>query len=194
MNACHRASWFPPLILCCALLAPAAAAPAADTKREGELLYLQMHKVLSHPRCVNCHPKDDTPKQGEAARVHVPPMTRGPQSHGPAGLQCGACHQEQNNAASGVPGAPHWHLAPRSMAWQGLSAGELCRALTDRKRNGNRSIEATVKHLSEDSLVAWAWNPGTDASGKAREPVPVPREEFIKTVQAWAKLGAVCPK
>jgi cytochrome c553 len=194
MDAYHRASWISSLIFCCTFLSSAVSAQGMDARRESEQLYLQMHKVLSHPRCVNCHPKDDTPKQGEAARVHVPPMTRGPQSHGPAGLQCGACHQEQNNAASGVPGAPLWHLAPRSMAWRGLSAGELCRALIDRKKNGNRSIEATVKHLSEDALVAWAWHPGTDASGKAREPVPVPREEFIKTVQAWAKLGAVCPK
>ncbi len=183
-----------PLMACGLLLQTAAFAQGADAKRESEQLYLQMHQVLGHPRCVNCHPKDDMPKQGDAPRVHVPPMTRGPQSHGPAGLQCAACHQESNNLTSGVPGAPHWHLAPKSMGWQGLSAGGLCRALTDRKNNGNRDVAAIVKHLSEDSLVAWAWNPGVDASGKAREAVPVPREEFIKVVQAWARTGAACPK
>src|SRR5687768_7582662 len=194
MNTRRRASWVLPLLTCCALQLQAVAAQAADTRRESEQHYLQMHKVLSHPRCVNCHPKDDSPRQGEQARIHVPPIVRGEQGKGPAGLECSACHQEQNNAASGVPGAPHWHLAPGSMAWEGLSAGELCRALIDRKKNGNRSVEATVKHLTEDALVAWGWNPGTDASGTAREPVPVTRAEFDRSVRAWAGLGAACPR
>ena len=196
MHGC-RLSALVLMILCCSLPVPIAGAQAPQAeagRREAEQLYLQMHKVLGHPRCVNCHPRDDTPRQGEGARIHVPPIARGPKGDGPAGLQCNSCHQDKNDAASGVPGAPHWHLAPRSMAWQGLSAGELCRALLDRKKNGNRSVEATVKHLTEDALVAWGWNPGTDAAGRARDPVPMSREEFNKTVQAWARLGAACPK
>lgn len=194
MNAHRRASWITPLALCCTFQLAATTAQGADARREGEQLYLQMHKVLGHPRCVNCHPKGDTPRQGEQARLHVPPIARGPHGMGPAGLQCSACHQDSNNAASGVPGAPHWQLAPRSMAWENLSPGELCRALLDRKKNGNRSLDATVKHLTADELVAWGWNPGADASGKLREPVPVPKEEFVRIVNAWAKLGAACPK
>jgi len=149
--------------------------------------------VLSHPRCVNCHPKDDTPKQGLAQRVHSPPITRGPQDNGPLGLPCSACHTDANYDPARVPGAPGWHLAPASMAWEGKSPGELCRAMTDRSKNGNKSLEATVKHLTDDKLVAWGWAPGIDVYGRARQPVPVPKAEFNRIVTAWAQSGAACP-
>ncbi len=193
----HGMSWIAALLWCSAFQSPVMAQgtdAAAARQREGEQLYLKIHGVLTHPRCLNCHPKGDSPRQGDAARVHVPPIARGPRDAGPVGLECSACHQSQNNPASGVPGAPQWHLAPRSMAWEGLSAGELCRAILDRKRNGNKSLEATVHHLTKDELVDWGWQPGTDASGRPRAPVPMSKDEFVKTVNAWAKLGAVCPR
>ena len=114
-----------------------------STTAESVRLYMQMHTVLSHPRCVNCHPRDDTPKQGLDQHVHSPPISRGPHDRGPLGLPCSACHTDANYDPGGVPGAPNWHLAPASMAWEGKSAGELCRALTDRSKNGNRNLQAT---------------------------------------------------
>ncbi len=172
-----------------------AQAPAsqADTKAEGIRLYMQMHAVLSHPRCVNCHPRDDRPKQGLDQHVHSPPMTRGPQDRGPLGLPCAACHTDANFDPGRVPGAPNWHLAPASMAWEGKSAGELCRALTDRSKNGNRDLQATVRHLTEDKLVAWGWEPGIDVYGNPRQPVPMPKAEFNRIVAAWAGAGGACP-
>jgi len=169
-----------------------------STTAESIRLYMQMHEVLSHPRCVNCHPRDDTPrddtpKQGLDQHVHIPPITRGPHDRGPLGLACSACHTDANYNPGGVPGAPSWHLAPASMAWAGKSAGELCRALTDRSRNGNRNLKATVEHLTEDKLVAWGWEPGIDIYGKPREPVPVPKAEFDRIVMAWANAGGACP-
>ncbi len=164
--------------------------PAAQA--EGEKLYLQMHRVLVHPRCLNCHPKGDSPRQGISMQLHTPPITRGAGGMGPAGLQCPACHQQKNYAASGAPGAPGWHLAPQ--VWEGKTPGELCRSILDRRTNGNKSLEEIVKHLTQDELVAWGWAPGKDVSGKEREPVPVPKPEFNRIVQAWAKLGAVCPQ
>ena len=160
---------------------------------ESVRLYMQMHAVLSHPRCVNCHPRDDRPKQGLDQHVHNPPITRGPQDRGPLGLSCSACHTEANYNPGGVPGAPNWHLAPASMAWEGKSAGELCRALTDRSKNGNRNLQATVEHLTEDKLVAWGWEPGINVYGKPRQPVPVPKAEFNRIVMAWANAGGAYP-
>jgi hypothetical protein len=174
----------------------AAAQPAApaEARGESEQLYMRMHQVLTHPRCLNCHPKGDSPKQGELRRIHMPPITRGPADNGPLGLQCAACHQTRNYAASGVPGAPNWHLAPLAMAWEDKTPGELCRLLLDKSKNGNRDLSATVKHLTEDELVAWGWEPGTDNSGNARAPVPIPKPEFNRIVREWARLGAACPK
>ena len=165
----------------------------SSSAAESLQLYRQMHAVLSHPRCVNCHPKDDTPKQGLDGHVHSPPITRGPENSGPPGLPCKACHNDANFDAGRVPGAPNWHLAPASMAWEGKSAGELCRAMTDRNRNGNRNLQATVKHLTDDKLVAWGWTPGIDVYGKPREPIPMPKPEFDRIVIAWAKTGGARP-
>jgi hypothetical protein len=78
-----------------------------------------------------------------------------------------------NNPTSGTPGAPHWSLAPASMLWQGLSAGELCRVLKNPTLNGNRSPEALIEHMEQDRLVQWGWNPG-----RGREPVPIAHKEF----------------
>ena len=48
------------------------------------------------------------------------------------------------------------------MAWEGLSDGELCRALNDPKTKP-RGPKLVVKHLTSDPLVQWAWNPGSRA-------------------------------
>lgn len=164
-----------------------------NSTAESVRLYMLIHTVLSHPRCVNCHPRDDTPKQGLDQHVHNPPITRGPHDRGPLGLSCAACHTDDNYDPGGVPGAPNWHMAPASMAWEGKSPGQLCRALTDRSKNGNRNLQATVEHLTDDKLVAWGWEPGIDVYGKPREPVPMPKSEFNHIVMAWAETGGACP-
>ena len=165
----------------------------ASSVAESIQFYRQMHAVLSHPRFVNCHPKDDTPKQGLDGHVHSPPITRGQANSGPPGLPCNACHNDANFDPGRVPGAPNWHLAPASMAWEGKSAGELCRTMTDRKKNGSRALKATVKHLTEDKLVAWGWAPGINVYRNPREPVPLPKAEFDRVVAAWANTGTACP-
>ncbi len=58
---------------------------STDANRMAESIqfYRQMHAVLSHPRCVNCHPKDDSPKQGLDGHIHSPHITRGPENNQP---------------------------------------------------------------------------------------------------------------
>ena len=105
-------------------------------------------------------------------------ITRGVDDKGAIGARCVACHRDENND-TGVPGAPHWQLAPLSMGWQGLSVGELCTVLKDPKLNGNRTLADLIKHMDEDKLVLWGWGPGKDIDGKDREPVPIPHAEFV---------------
>jgi hypothetical protein len=109
-----------------------------------------------------------------------------------AGFHCETCHSSVNNAASGTPGAPDWHLAPRSMAWQGLSAAARCRELTDPQRNGHRSGAAIIDHL-HTGLVRWAWNPGVDQHGRPRTKPPVGYAEFLAAATRWVASGAACP-
>lgn len=164
-------------------------------KESADTPFDKMMAVLTHQRCVNCHPSGDKPRKGDDSHTtRALGIARGTDGHGLEGLQCNACHQDTNNDYSGVPGAPHWALAPQTMAWEGLSRVEIAKSLLDRSKNGERSLEDIVKHLTEDELVLWAWNPGVDAEGNPREAVPVPKEEFIVAVKEWAANGALIPE
>lgn len=150
-----------------------------------------MMKVLTHPRCVNCHPSDNVPKQGDDSHPHRFDITR---ANAVGATNCNTCHQASNNDFSGVPGAPDWALAPHAMRWEGLSAVEIARSMMNRETNGNRSAEDIMHHLTEHELVLWAWEPGVDANGTPREAPPVPKDEYIKAVKKWIDLGAIIPE
>jgi len=153
-----------------------------------------MMSVVTHKRCMNCHPSGDRPRQGEDSHLHNFNVQRGPDNHGVKGLQCATCHQKENNEYSGVPGAPHWGLAPLSMAWEGLSRTEIARSFLSRENNGGKSLEETVKHMTEDELVLWAFTPGVDDEGNMREVPPASEAAFVAAVKAWAAAGAVVPE
>ncbi len=163
-------------------------------KTASEEAFTKMMKVLTHKRCVNCHPAGNRPLQGEDSHIHNFNVLRGPDDHGVAALKCKSCHQEQNNDFSGVPGAPEWALAPLKMAWEGLNRVEIARSMMNPENNGGRTLEETVKHLTEHKLVLWAWEPGIDAAGNPREKPPVSKEEYIKAVKEWAAAGAIIPE
>lgn len=152
-------------------------------------MFAPIATVLEHPRCMNCHPRGDIPLQTDARRVHQMNIVRGPDDQGAPGAPCAACHGEANHAVSGVPGAPHWQLAPLSMGWQGLDRGALCRVLVDPATNGGRDIAALVEHMSADPLVLWGWAPGSD-----RAPVTPAHPEFVVALEAWADAGGPCPE
>ena len=154
----------------------------------------KMMAVLTHKRCVNCHPSDDHPRQGEDSHVHNFGVMRGEDNHGMAALRCESCHQHENNNYSGVPGAPEWSLAPIKMAWDGLSRVEIAKSMLNPENNGGRTLDEIVEHLTEHELVLWAWEPGVDSEGNPREKPPVPKEEYIKAVKEWAAAGAVIPE
>jgi hypothetical protein len=148
----------------------------------------QMTKVLQSPRCLNCHPGDDRPHQGQDMHAHIMNVGRGPNDHGNVGMKCATCHQDANNEVSGIPGAPKWALAPKSMAWLGLSKHDLCLAIKDVNKNGGMSLEKLVHHNGEDTLVGWAWHPG-----HGREPAPGTQKAFGALTKMWVDSGAQCP-
>jgi len=153
----------------------------------------KMMKVLTHKRCVNCHPNDNIPKQGEDSHPHYFDMERGQDNLGFQATKCTTCHQSENNNYSGVPGAPEWSLAPASMFWEGLSRTEIAKSMMDPIRNGNRTPEETMHHLTEHELVLWAWEPGVNAEGVPRELPPIPKDEYIAAVKKWFEEGHVIP-
>lgn len=163
-------------------------ASIGDASARSAALFTELGKVLTHPRCLNCHPAGDYPRQGDVSRLHQPPVERGPDGFGLPAMRCPICHQQVNFDPGGVPGNPIWRLAPREMGWEGKTLGEICAQIKDPARNGNRSLEALVEHIGEDELVGWAWAPGY-----GRQPAPGTQEEARALVEAWVKTGAVCP-
>jgi hypothetical protein len=170
------------------LATPESFASTADTQARSAAMFAELGKVLTHPRCVNCHPAGDRPHQGDLGRLHQPPVERGADGFGLAAMRCPICHQQANFDPGRVPGHPEWHLAPRGMAWEGKTLGEICAQIKDRERNGGRSLEELVHHIGTDSLVGWAWAPGFD-----RRPAPGTQKEAGALAEAWVKTGAVCP-
>jgi hypothetical protein len=170
------------------LAAPESFAGIVDTNARSAALFTELGKVLTHPRCVNCHPAGDRPHQGEQGRLHQPPVARGLDGHGVPTMRCSTCHRNANFEPGRVPGHPEWHLAPREMAWEGKTLAEICMQIKDPARNGNRKVEEIVTHIGTDTLVGWAWAPGF-----GRAPAPGTQRRAGALVEAWVSTGAVCP-
>ncbi len=161
----------------------------ASQEERSLALFLEAGKVLTHPRCVNCHPAGDRPLQGNDGHLHQPMVVRGDGGLGATGMRCYTCHGQQNYDPARMPGNPQWHLAPIEMAWQGRTLGQICEQIKDRARNGDRDMTALIAHMGEDDLVGWGWNPGV-----GRTPAPGTQKQFGMLIKAWAETGAACPK
>ena len=164
----------------------------SDEAARSVALFEEMGKVLTHPRCVNCHPRGNTPLQGEAMQAHQPPVARGEADFGMPGMRCNTCHGAANMtfAAGGgsIPGNPNWHLAPAEMAWQGKSLADICALLKDESRN-RMTLAKLADHNASDALVGWGWQPG-----EGRAPAPGTQELFGALTKAWINTGAHCPQ
>jgi len=157
-------------------------------------LFTEAGKVIQSPRCLNCHPVQRAPTQGDDLHPHNPPMVAGDSGHGPAGMPCFSCHTQANVPTWGqdiksIPGDPKWALAPAEMAWQGKSLGAICGQIKNSATNGGRSLAEIHHHVAEDHLVGWGWNPGA-----GRVPAPGTQAQFGELIKAWIDTGAKCPK
>ena len=170
------------------LATPERFAEIADTAARSAALFTEAGKVLAHPRCVNCHPAGDRPRQGDVQRLHQPPVARGEDGFGLPAMRYQICHQTANFEPAGVPGNPAWHLAPHEMAWEGKTLAQICEQIKDPARNGGRSLEDIVHHVGGDPPVGWAWAPGGD-----RTPAPGTQALAGALLDAWVKTGSACP-
>jgi cytochrome c5 len=177
------------------LRAPSDFANIQDTAARSKALFTESTKVITSPRCMNCHPAGNHPLQGDDKHVHEPPVARGPAGTGVAGNTCAGCHNERNftlpvpaSTYESIPGHPRWGLAPVEMAWEGKSVSEICTQLKDKARNGGRDLALLHEHVAKDDLVAWGWNPGP-----GRNPAPGTQQRLGELIQAWIDAGAHCP-
>ena len=163
-----------------------------DDSIRSSAIFEEIGKVLRHPRCLNCHPRNDRPRQGDNMAAHQPPVIRGPGGLGAPGMRCSTCHGTDNVAyesgEGSMPGHLPWLLAPSSMGWKNKSLSDICRQMKDPTRNGDRTLEELYDHNRDDGLVGWAWDPG-----KGRTPAPGSQELFGALTRAWIDSGAYCP-
>jgi len=160
-----------------------------DKRARSMALFQEAGKVIQSPRCLNCHPVTDRPRQGDDMHIHEPPVQRGAGGMGASGMRCFTCHGAANFDPGKIPGNSKWMLAPASMAWVGKSLGHICAQIKDPARNGGKTMHQLVEHMAHDELVGWGWHPGV-----GRTPAPGTQEEFGALIKAWAESGAYCPK
>jgi mono/diheme cytochrome c family protein len=153
--------------------------------------FLQVYRVLTSPRCQNCHPAGDAPLQGDDSHVHLQNVKRGPDGHGVYGMRCDTCHQIANLPGVHMPpGNPRWGLPSpeHKMVFVGRSPAQLCAQIKDPKQNGGRSFDALIDHIANDDLVGWGWNPG-----EGRTLPPLSRPDTVAQLKIWIAGGAACP-
>jgi hypothetical protein len=167
----------------------------APTAEAGLAAFETVRGVLQHARCQNCHPRGDTPLQGDEGHLHNQNVLRGPDGHGMVGERCTTCHGPMNPPDSygehTPPGVSTGWRMPKPeqrLVFVGVAPGALCEQIKDPARNGGKNMAALREHL-DDPLVTWAWTPGL-----GRKPPPVSRQAFLDAWTTWASAGAPCPK
>lgn len=167
----------------------------SSSAQAGLAAFETVRSVLQHPRCQNCHPRDDAPLQGDDGHPHTQNVLRGSDGHGMVGERCTTCHGPMNPpdsyGAHTPPGvATGWRMPKpeERLVFVGVAPGALCEQIKDPKRNGGKDMAALRAHL-DDPLVTWAWAPGF-----GRTPPPITRQAFLDAWTTWANAGAPCPK
>ena len=172
--------------------AHAAKSAAKPDASASSAAFVQVHRVLTSPRCQNCHPAGEAPLQGDDSHAHMQNVIRGKDGHGVYGMRCNTCHQDKNLPGAHMPpGNPKWALPPpeHKMVFVGRSPAELCKQIKDPKQNGGRTLDQIFHHIADDDLVGWGWDPG-----EGRTLPPLSRPETVAQLKIWIDGGAACPQ
>ena len=140
--------------LLCGFLTLAANLATAQPAPDGTAAWDKIARVLTSPRCLNCHPRDDLPTQGETMKRHrVAAPRRGPYNHGVPAMRCSTCHQEANQEIART-------------GWK----------VRERTRAAGRSAALRSKLIARQSIFAFS-APRSDSAATASSPLPPMRAE-----------------
>ena len=155
-------------------------------------IFTEIGKVLTNPRCMNCHPAGDHPLQGAEHREHSPPVWRGESGAGVPGASCAMCHTESNFT---LHEAATLSKHPRKSA---LAA----RAVVDElgRKNARRHLSAIERYKTamagaisqrcRSMLPRMTWWPG----GGTPDQVANPRRAVRKRPVLWFKPGSIAER
>ena len=154
----------------------------ADEGQRSQAYFTEFGKVLTHPRCLNCHPAGDRPHQGEHGRLHQPPVERGLDGFGYVSRRCPICHQQANFDPGRMPGHPEWHLAPFEMGWQDKSLHDICVQIKDPAR---LAADRSAISFITSARTRWSAGPGRPVSAGSRRRGPRSRRV------PWSRPGRI---
>ena len=89
------------------LQSPGAFSSIADRATRSKVLFLEAAKVITDPRCMNCHPAGDHPLQGDDHHIHQPAAFRG-KAHDASVSVCGQGVRQQSSPPENDPGCVLW--------------------------------------------------------------------------------------
>ena len=170
------------------LAAPEDFASISNVAERSAALFTELGKVLTSPRCLNCHPAGDRPRQGDGGRLHQPPVFRGADGFGVASMRCGSCHGAPISRRGACPAIRHGTSRRRNElgrqdARRDLPSGQ--RSRTQWRAFARRPCRAyRQRHAGRLGL-------GSPAYG--RTPAPGTQKEAGRLVEAWIETGAACP-
>jgi len=179
----------------CGHPAPPASSRAGAPNQDALAAFETVRSVLQHPRCQNCHPRSDTPLQGDDGHPHLQNVQRGADGRGMVGERCTTCHGPANPPDSYGSHTPPGILTAgacpsRTSAWySSVSLRARCASRSRIRRTTAARTWPRCAPISTTRWSVWAWSPGF-----GRAPVPVSRQAFLDAWTAWASAGAPCPK
>ncbi len=179
------------------------ALPQAGTvaPEDGLVAWDNIHTVVTHPRCLNCHVgADNVPLWGTAAapdRIHGMAVNAGQSRIGAETMACSACHQKSTRPNTVPHAAPHsgmdWRLAPVEFQWTNRSSAEICAQMRDPARNGGRDAARLIDHILHDAelvgFITWSFDPGA-----GRDPAPGSLQAHLEDMAVWTAAGMPCPE
>ena len=163
-------------------------ASIANEKQRSLALFGEAGKVITSPRCMNCHPAGDRPAQGDDRHPHLPLVVRGVDGFGAIGMRCTTCHGPANFDPAQLPGHPNG--TSRRSRWRGSASRWARSASRSRTPSATAASRWMISFTTwpKIRLYGWGWHPGA-----GRTPAPGTQAEFGALIKAWVDTGAVCP-
>ena len=167
----------------------------SDKAERSRALFNEIAKVVTHPRCMNCHPAGNHPLQGDDRHEHLPPVPRGEAGLGVAGLNCATCHTERNFTLVGAARPTRAFRAIRAGAsrrskWPGKASRSARSASSSRTRRATADARSRCC-TSISRTTTWSRGAGSRAKGASRRRAD--QKQLGALAQAWIESGAQCP-
>jgi hypothetical protein len=160
----------------------------ADTAARSATIFTELGKVLTHPRCLNCHPAGDRPRQGDVARLHQPPVERGADGFG---LPACAVQSATCRPTSTLPACRGILVGiSRPEKWDGKARPWARSARRSRIQRATETVQST---RSLSILAKITWSVGLGRPDMADSRLPARRSRRARSSRPGLKPGRSVP-